>query len=383
VDQIHPRAFTDGWFHNPLAKGSESSEAISDRHYEDLPLHWSETIEMRQRLWERTPPSMLLSLCRKEECNLEDFVQGIRTDVGKPVAVTRSKRKLVKPSDNQDKESTLEGQKVEGVPLMPTPQDFGPVSGDIIADSVVKPSTVPGESESSSVHVQQGVDSKVGIESIDDSNKSALQGRTDEDGQEKQISNDLDKIVSPDSSDTPKKGNKRRSRRSGRFGRHNVEAEPLGKKGSLSLSEANSTPRVLSDLELQIMKHKESKIPEIEKIAKGQLAKEMLWPLAGRKPFVPFGHLGPREMKRLARNAGSVMAPHVAYSTSHEVGQVCLGHTWRRRTELCSSIEELILLIRILESCLDRAVRSCCHRLKDYFTLISPLSPFETGDSLV
>ena len=62
------------------------------------------------------------------------------------------------------------------------------------------------------------------------------------------------------------------------------------------------------------------------------------------------------EMKRIARNAGKVLAVNLSYHTSHEVAQVCYGHIWRKRVSLCCRFEELLFLMRILESSLDREV---------------------------
>lgn len=70
-----------------------------------------------------------------------------------------------------------------------------------------------------------------------------------------------------------------------------------------------------------------------------------------------FAHSQP-EMKRLARNGGTVKAADLVYETKHEVAQVCYGHIWRKRASKCSDFEELLLIIRILESSLDRTVRS-------------------------
>ena len=372
VDQIHPRAFKDDWFHNPLARGS--SDVIFDSHYEDLPTNWSEKTEMRKRLWERTPSEMLLDLCKKEECHIEDFLQGVRSDVGKPIRAMRSKRKPGKPSVDKEKESFLvHGQQFENIPI-PIQHDLDkvsqkPSSGHDNTGNAGKPSTVPGESNSFSDHVHLDVDKITGIEPSDEGNKSEFYCKAPEVPEDREDTIDTGKAESTDPSEGPEivnAGNKRRTRRSGRFGRFAVEAGPLAKKVRLSASESSRGPNTLSDLELQIVKHKKSKVPELEKIAKGVCPREMLWPIAGRNPFATFGNLPPREMKRLARNAGSVRAPHLAYGTSHEVAQVCLAYTWRKRTEMCSSIEELILQIRVLESCLDRAVRPVCLYIRTY-----------------
>lgn len=62
------------------------------------------------------------------------------------------------------------------------------------------------------------------------------------------------------------------------------------------------------------------------------------------------------EMRRIARNAGSAIGANLSYHTNHEVAQVSYGHVWRKRVELCNRFEELLYLMRILESSLDRDV---------------------------
>jgi hypothetical protein len=64
-------------------------------------------------------------------------------------------------------------------------------------------------------------------------------------------------------------------------------------------------------------------------------------------------------MKRIARNAGTTVAANMSYHTNHEVAQVCYGHIWRKRVETCNRFEELLYLMRILESSLDRGVSQC------------------------
>lgn len=51
-----------------------------------------------------------------------------------------------------------------------------------------------------------------------------------------------------------------------------------------------------------------------------------------------------------------MIASDLSYHSNHEVAQVCLGHVWRKRVAACSGFEEFLLLIRILESYLDRQV---------------------------
>ena len=53
------------------------------------------------------------------------------------------------------------------------------------------------------------------------------------------------------------------------------------------------------------------------------------WPVAGRRLFEPTGELPRKDVRRLARRAGSVRAPFVMYSQSYEVGQASCYHIWK------------------------------------------------------
>lgn len=129
------------------------------------------------------------------------------------------------------------------------------------------------------------------------------------------------------------------------------EVAPIGLTSKKILTSFDS-------IEMHIELQKMSKIPQVEKIVKGGFQRQLEWPVAGRLPFATVGNLPPQEVRRLARNAGVVKAPYVAYQTAHEVGQVCFAHSWRKDTEQCKSYEELALQIRVLESFIDHQVRS-------------------------
>jgi hypothetical protein len=360
VDQVHPRAFEEGWFHNSLAKSSESV-TILDRNYKDLPTNWNEKDESRKRLWERTPSQMMLGLCAKEGCSLEEFVQGIRAHIDGPVTVTRSKRKQTKPADSARKDSPLEVRKNEETPR---PLAFNQVAKgnaeEEVATTAPMTPVLPGASEKASYpNTPVEINGQVGTFSADDKAKATPGGKDIGIGEDKQMT-DADPKPASESSSTPKKvdvGSRRSTRRSGRFSIHSPEPTQLDKAVPSSVSETKKSRPVFRDLEMQIGNFKKLKVPEIEKLVKGAFAKDMEWPVAGRLPFTTLGNLSPREMKRLARNAGVVKAPYVAYNTIHEVGQICWAHVWRKRTEQCSGFEELVHQIRVLESFLDRPVR--------------------------
>jgi hypothetical protein len=80
------------------------------------------------------------------------------------------------------------------------------------------------------------------------------------------------------------------------------------------------------------------------------------WPVAGRKLFDPVGYLPPSEMRRLGRNAGVLVAPYVRYSSSYEVGEVSVYHSWRKRSLKVRSFEDLLMQIRVLDSFIDKPV---------------------------
>ena len=151
----------------------------------------------------------------------------------------------------------------------------------------------------------------------------------------------------------------RRARRSaGRYTVVATEKDVPGDSAATSELSANRALSALDSIETHIEVFKLKKVPQLEKVVKVGFQKQLEWPVCGRIPFATTGNLPPREMKRLGRNGGVVKAPHVAYQTSHEVGQVCYSHIWRKETEQCYNFEEFILQIRVLESFLDRSVRN-------------------------
>jgi DDT domain len=84
--------------------------------------------------------------------------------------------------------------------------------------------------------------------------------------------------------------------------------------------------------------------------------REIHWPFAGKKLFDPVGYLPPSVVRRLGRNAGASFAPFVEYTSLYEVGQVAYFHYWRKRVLRCVSYEDLVDLIRMLETYLDKTV---------------------------
>jgi hypothetical protein len=461
VEATHPRAFSEGWFHNPLAKHSDNADGPSDRHFVDMPADWTPDLELRKRMWERTHADMLLHLTTKDGCSLDGFVKGIRAELLEPVAVVRSKRKQLKsngtgldvpehapvsvgqmttapciaglelddgtggpgsapvskgqsnavpPVAQQEPDSgtvlggpasapvtaatqnllqasatmLLELSNTAGATLENTPAQKAQLAentarqepcetidiGDAAASAAPNSNTAEkapppvGDQATTSTSIQVAEWNA----NIQNDNAEAIGGHTDNviprdspehpDSSKEVSTEETSKRGRPKKTDKkPVLSKKRSTRRSGRLTRHAAEVSPFGSPGPVSTVAANTSKLPVRSLDFEIEKHKEAKIPEIEKIVKGPLLKDVLWPIAGRLPFATLGSLPRHEMKRLARNAGVVHAPHVAYQTSHEVGQVCWAHMWRKRTEQCTGLEEFILMIRFLESFLERPVR--------------------------
>ena len=93
VNQIHCRAFSEAWFHNPHSRHSDSKDEMEERQYVHVPTDWEKNIELRKRTWERTPPTNMLPLLASENIPLERLVDGIITDSRREVVAPRSKRK--------------------------------------------------------------------------------------------------------------------------------------------------------------------------------------------------------------------------------------------------------------------------------------------------
>lgn len=407
VDSVHPRAFGEGWFHNPLLKTNEIL-VDSGKHFEDLPADWCELQESRKRLWEKIPPESILRLCEKEKSSLEGFVQGIREHISQPLLISRSKRKQTRtivttsPGAGQSRIKnetdllTLESTTAELKPTclsnamsidkatdsailgtkddssndqQPVAHNNDPPNGSHIPNTFINVNAISSSSE---------LDKCAAVDTRERSNDA--EGQTicfDKERLESHGLNDLGELsVVPDEAEDKKNRNdensnkkkkrsevivstSRRTRRSaGRFANNADEREtpghtdcptfePIVKR--ISVSTADSTEAFIEECKLK-------KVAQIEKLVKGGFQRQMEWPICGRLPFAPMGNLPPNEMKRLGRNGGVVKAPYIAYQTSHEVGQVCFAHIWRRQTKQCHSFEELSLQLRVLESFLDKPV---------------------------
>lgn len=161
----------------------------------------------------------------------------------------------------------------------------------------------------------------------------------------------------------------RRSRRSGRLkkqGDVHDNIESYVKRSSSRSSDTRNPMGVLDNtgMEELIAVERTAKVRMIEELMRSPFEKEIHWPLAGRTLFEPLGSLSPSEMKRLGRNAGTVVAPYLTYNSLFEVGQAAVCHIWRKKTLQCNSFEELVMQIRVLDSFINKSVSfgSCAFR---------------------
>jgi len=153
-----------------------------------------------------------------------------------------------------------------------------------------------------------------------------------------------------------------RTRHSGRLSSEHHSSEKSRDQNDLGRKQPTQYMQLDTSISmtLQIENAKKQKIPDLEKLLKGIYIGQGSWPIAGRKFFPTIGNLPPSEMRKIARNAGKVLAVNLNYHSSHEVAQVCYGHIWRKRVDSCCRFEELCFLIRILDSSLDREMIQMC-----------------------
>jgi hypothetical protein len=165
-----------------------------------------------------------------------------------------------------------------------------------------------------------------------------------------------DAEANPDTSFEKKPNKASRKRRSGRIKTTGCNGSETagGAAPSLQTADDGSVPNMMKRTDLQ----KRAKMCELEEEIATPTIKESLWPVAGRNLFDPVGYLPNSSVRRLARNAGSIVAPFVTYSRTYEVGLVSCYHVWRKRVLFCKSFEELLIQLRVLESFVDSTVRS-------------------------
>lgn len=399
VDHIHPRAFLEGWFHNKLLKKQES-EHVSERNYETLPPDWDASVECRKRRWELTPSNMLMTLCAREKVELSSFVTGINpSSIQITTGILRNPRKKARtsvdkhaakmmvqvPIATNEVSTSVSDMNVDSFetppvyidtsdiipPQKPYPAYFqfanrrrlemkekhpGISSVEIskMLSDIWKNETDEFREKYSIEETKQRAEYKIAMEEYHKKIRERVATAQASAAQEtsKDANDDENAETKGVVADTP---SSRRSRRSGRIASH----EPsVGTSASISSGQA-SLSTLNSKLSIQDSKRKH--MIAVEKLLKSPTQKEILWPLAGRIPFAPVGDLPPKDMRRLARNGGVAFAPHVAYNSAHEVGQVCRAHIWRKKTGTCRTFEDLIYQARRLESFIDRQVSIECY----------------------
>ena len=319
VDTAHPRAFVESWYHVAASKSQDS--LTSKASVDEAPVYFrmssgSDTkVESLRRHWERSLSGNIPNLLAKESCRLEDWIREIRPDLA--VATTyRTKRKQAK---------------MVGAGFSKSSEPISDVSKLPLNDPTVD---IPSES-------------------VNDVPKTNPAGGTEigNVGSILQVGESTALPAEYDASSSRGKRSRGSCRRSSdRIKTTSIgEGENAGDTAVLQLSADGSIP----SLHMQ----KKAKMSEIAEVSRTHYMKEMRWPVAGRKIFDPIGYLPPSATKRLARNAGSVVAPFVAYPTLYEVGQVSTYHVWRKRVQSCIAFEDLLMQIRVLDSFVDSTVR--------------------------
>ncbi|CAJ1942928.1 unnamed protein product [Cylindrotheca closterium] len=406
VDHIHPRAFLEGWNHNSLLKKQES-EHMSERNYETLPAEWDKKKECRKRRWETTPSNLLMTLCSREKVKLSSFVKGINP-ASIQITAVRSHRKKARTSADKHAAKMIEEHLVRMAkavdtsgaamhvdrkspealpsyvdtsdiipPQKPYPAYFqfanrrrlemkekypGISSVEIskMLSDIWKNESDEFREKFSIEEMKQRKEYKIAMEEYHKKVKervAAVQsgaGEKEDAADADEKSNDADDTATKQSN--PKspaldKNTSRRSRRSGRIARTSDHNEPAAAPFT-SIASGQAPSNTFSSK--SVFESKRKHMIAVEKLLKSATQKETFWPIAGRIPFSTVGDLPPKVMQRLGRNGGAAIAPHVAYNTAHEVGQICNSHIWRKKTGACRTFEDLIYQARRLESFLDR-----------------------------
>ena len=349
VDAVHPLAFNDDWFQSPIARsGRAARDDISGddkRVYRSLPVDWSASKEKETRRWEQCTESNILSLLAADSKCLAEFVDGNRLRS----RLIGRKRKGAKSSSMLSEHSSDAAH--------PSPDAKESTSLDCGSKAVY-------ESMITSRHDGQM------LQGSQESTNAAP------DIVSKHLPCLNTEAVSEDTSpaDITSQEDAARSRRSRRqaHGNDGVNGKQVGIGIDGTLNQV-----------------KASKIKDFVAMLAHPIEKEIHWPVCGRCFFDPVAYIAPSEMRRLGRNAGTVVAPYVTYSKTYEVGQGGACHIWRKRCLDCVSLECLILQIRTLRSFLeDDVIFSCETAMRRYGgnksslqkSIVSSLRDLSTGE---
>jgi hypothetical protein len=331
VDAAHPRAFIETWYHVASTRPQDPSSAKTSADAEQ-PVYFllsSDTnpkAESLRRHWERCASGNMTTLLAKESCRLEDWIIETRPDLA-AATMDRTKRKQVRASGrgvSRDVESP------HGVPKAPERRDSK--GADVFLGNVYN--------HAESTRLQDDVNNSA----VRDPSLAVEMADVEDDGQ-----------ANPDASSEKKPRKASRKRRSGRIKTTGVNGSETAAWAASSLQTADdgSVPNMMKRIDLQ----KRAKMCELEEEIATPTMKEIPWPVAGRNLFDPVGYLPHSSVRRLARNAGSIVAPFVTYSRTYEVGLVSCYHVWRKRVLFCKSFEELLMQLRVLENFVDSTVR--------------------------
>lgn len=309
VDAVHPRVFSEEWF-QPCASKLHNVSAVTEvlkESVEAVRLIDDSAPSLRneslRRMWERSSDSDISFLLAKESTGIESWIRELHPE-GSAAQQPRRKRKALKsPQKQASSKPTVDGQNL-GTGAKHTNNE--------VPDANAKGGEI--------VDISSGAY---------ESDKAGLLE------QEEGSSSMLTKL--------------RRRRHTDLHPEYSSSAVmETNKLGGGSKAQGLSATL--------LAEQKTKKMAELVDSAKVPGMKELFWPIAGRIPFDPAGYLPRSAVKRLARCAGSVVAPFTTYSPHYEVAQAALYHVWRKRVLCCQSYEELLLYVRLLESFLDSTV---------------------------
>lgn len=313
VDATHPQTFLEGWFYAAQLKAKEPEGRIRS----EAKVYWSEETEPKdeslRRHWERSLMSHIPNLISKSSRRLSDWIRDIRPDLGQ-AELRNGKRKHTRGKQDQ----------------LSQPNQIALAGTECQSDSLVTP-------------FLDTMECTVEVELLDetrpDQNDSSVA-----DGQIHEGCMDLSKPTSDGSSLMNKPRNRRKSDR----------VQPSFERSDGKPNEVAESSHSNSRIDAQMKR----KVADLASEVKMLDNREMHWPVAGRMLFDPVGYLPKSSIRYLGRNAGGNFAPFVTYNSLHEVGQASYAHIWRKRVLMCTSFEELLVLLRTLESFLDDGV-SC------------------------
>jgi len=323
VDATESRVFADSWFLVAGSKDAEQHPFVKGISASFLPLvssDWTPEAESRKRKWERTPLTNIRYLLAKEGRNIEALLYGDNK------TLIRRKRK----------------QSVVGrFPLSPEKLSSAPKETDSLYLSHIISSDPAGLSESAKRKKAATVSLQDLQHAINKRVSSGIPSEKQDVGESENHPGDGKDGKSVKASN--------RARRSGRI---QTKKESPEEFLAHVIADSGMSPK----MEILVEAQKMAKLLELKEFTTIPFIRTTIWPVAGRLLFDPLGEISKHEMRRLGRKAGSVVAQDVSYSGSYEVGEVAHFHVWRKNVRTCICFEQLLHLIRALESNLDRHV---------------------------